>query len=352
MATITKRPKMDGSVSWRAQIRIERKGKIAYQETRNFHLKHNAEVWAVARETELETPGVLEKASKRGVTLGQLLGAYMDDTGVRMSRTKRFHLTFLQGTSLAQVDLSQLTQSQIIEHVRDRIEGGTQPATVNNDLVWLRTVARWAQPFDEYQVSVEEIESALVYCQRRGYISRTQSRERRPTTDELWRLSEYFNGPENRTNLPMQDIIWFAVHSARRLAEITRLLWSDNDYDERSGLVRDLKQPQQEADNKARFKYTTEAWEIIQRQPRNELRIFPYTSKSVGSAFTHACHLLGIHDLRFQDLRHEATSRLFEAGYSIPEIEQITLIRDWNTLGRYTHLNATDTPARMGMKTT
>ena len=38
------------------------------------------------------------------------------------------------------------------------------------------------------------------------------------------------------------------------------------------------------------------------------------------------------------DLRHEATSRLFEAGYSIVEVQQFTLHDSWGTLSRYTHL--------------
>jgi site-specific recombinase XerD len=48
--------------------------------------------------------------------------------------------------------------------------------------------------------------------------------------------------------------------------------------------------------------------------------------------------MLDIHDLRFHDLRHEATSRLFEAGYSIVEVQQFTLHDSWGTLSRYTHL--------------
>ena len=38
-----------------------------------------------------------------------------------------------------------------------------------------------------------------------------------------------------------------------------------------------------------------------------------------------ACKMLGIKDLHFHDLRHEATSRLFERGFSIVQAQQITL---------------------------
>lgn len=43
-------------------------------------------------------------------------------------------------------------------------------------------------------------------------------------------------------------------------------------------------------------------------------------------------------DLRFHDLRDEATSRLFERGYQIHEVAQFTLHESWNELKRYTHL--------------
>lgn len=78
----------------------------------------------------------------------------------------------------------------------------------------------------------------------------------------------------------------------------------------------------------------------MQRQPQipGEDRIFPFNSKSVGTAFTRACSKLGILDLCFHDLRHEATSRLFEQGYDIPEVAAVTLHSSWNELKRYTQL--------------
>jgi integrase len=45
----------------------------------------------------------------------------------------------------------------------------------------------------------------------------------------------------------------------------------------------------------------------------------------------------GIRDLRFHDLRHEAISRFFELGLSIPEVSLISGHRDARMLFRYTH---------------
>ena len=125
----------------------------------------------------------------------------------------------------------------------------------------------------------------------------------------------------------MLDIMWFAIGSARREAEICRLQWSDNDVEGRTGLVRDAKHPTAKEGNHKRFKYTAEAWKIVQAQPQTSEYIFPYDARSIGAAFTRACRVLGIADLRFHDLRHEATSRLFERGYQIHDITP----REWRT---------------------
>ncbi len=106
------------------------------------------------------------------------------------------------------------------------------------------------------------------------------------------------------------------------------------------GDAEDAKHPRAKIGNHRTFPLLGEAWDLVQRQPRiaGENRIFPYNSKSVGTSFTRACSALGIEDLWFHDLRHEATSRLFEQGYDIPEVAAVTLHASWNELKRYTQL--------------
>lgn len=80
---------------------------------------------------------------------------------------------------------------------------------------------------------------------------------------------------------------------------------------------------------------------ILEEQQRSQPiaeRAFPYNGRSVGSAFRRACRELDIVDLRFHDLRHEATSRLFEAGFDIPEVSLVTGHKDWKMLRRYLNL--------------
>ncbi|WP_318012219.1 tyrosine-type recombinase/integrase [Mesorhizobium sp. ESP6-5] len=45
-------------------------------------------------------------------------------------------------------------------------------------------------------------------------------------------------------------------------------------------------------------------------------------------------------DLRFHDLRHEAISRFFEMGLSLPEVALISGHKDARMLVRYAHFTA------------
>jgi integrase len=105
-------------------------------------------------------------------------------------------------------------------------------------------------------------------------------------------------------------------------------------------VIRDMKDPRHKAGNDFTFPLLGEAWPIVQRQPRIDERIFPYNSKSAGARYTRAKKTLKIVDLRFHDLRRECASRLFEAGYQIHEVAQVTGHKDLNTLWKiYTKLN-------------
>jgi len=65
-------------------------------------------------------------------------------------------------------------------------------------------------------------------------------------------------------------------------------------------------------------------------------------------AFRRATRRAGIEELRFHDLRHEATTRLFEKGLNIMEVASITGHKDLRMLRRYTHLKAEDLARNLG----
>ena len=138
------------------------------------------------------------------------------------------------------------------------------------------------------------------------------------------------------------DVVRFAVATALRRGEITRLQWADVHEAKRLVLVRDRKHPRRKSGNDEWIPLLGEAWTVLQRQPRGGPLVFPVHEQTLSKYFTWACRALGIADLHFHDLRHEGTSRLFEAGYQLEQVALVTGHKSWNMLRRYTQLRPED----------
>jgi integrase len=340
MATIRARKQADGTTRYTAIVRL-RKGKgVLHQETRTFAHRSAALTWAKHREVALEDPAALVQVKHGATTVAELIRWYIEAflPISKWQRSKQAHLKFLERCSLGKLDACDLSAALLIDHVRSRRAKGTGPATVANDLIWLGVVLRAAKNVRDLPVRPEIVLEARQACSELRLTGKARKRARRPTADELARLRDYFARRDKRAQIPMLSVMEFALTSARREAEICRLQWKDNDEATQTGMVRDAKHPTSKEGNHRRFKYPPGAWAVVKSQPRTSEFIFPYDPRSVGAAFTRACHFLEIADLRFHDLRHEATSRLFEMGYQIQEVAQFTLHDSWNELKRYTNL--------------
>jgi len=183
---------------------------------------------------------------------------------------------------------------------------------------------------------------ARIALARLGLVGQGNERDRRPTQDELDSLVAAFEDQK----IPVGRVIRSAVATATRQDEISRIEWADFDPQKKMLLIRDRKDPRRKSGNIQRIPLLDvtgyDACAIIEEQRYcvggDRGRIFPYNGKSVGTAFRRQCCNLKIEDLHFHDLRHEGTSRLFEAGFSIEQVSLVTGHKDWKMLRRYTHL--------------
>jgi integrase len=340
MPTIKVRKQTDGTTRYTAIVRIRRGGTILHRESRTFAHRSAALSWAKHREVALEDPGALTRVQHGAPSLAELIRWYIDnfESVSTWQRSKQAHLEFLERHPLGKARALSLTSSELIDHIRSRRAKGAGPATVANDLIWTGVVLRAAKSVTGLPVRPEIVQEAREACAELRLTGKARKRTRRPTPAELAQLRDYFARRDKRAEIPMQPIMEFALNSARRESEICRIERRGNDVRGRTGMVRDAKHPTKKDGNHRRFKYTPEAWAVVMAQPRNSEYIFPYDPKSIGAAFTRNCKLLGIKDLRFHDLRHEATSRLFERGYQIHEVAQFTLHDSWSELKRYANL--------------
>lgn len=213
------------------------------------------------------------------------------------------------------------------------------------DIGVIKMIITHATAVHGLDISSEPVDLARIALKRLGLIGKGTERDRRPTREELNRLFRCFDDNE-RLTLPMTRIVQFAVATAMRLDEICRVEWRDLDVERRMLLIRDRKNPCNKTGNDQRiplFDATGfDAWALVMAQGKQlgklEGKIFPYNSRSVGTAFRRACIEVTVKDLHFHDLRHEGTSHLFEAGFAIEQVSLVTGHKDWKMLRRYTHI--------------
>ena len=79
-----------------------------------------------------------------------------------------------------------------------------------------------------------------------------------------------------------------------------------------------------------------------QRSRQDTPTPFPVNANAFRLAWERLRKRADLCDLRFHDLRHEAISRFFEMGLSVPEVAVISGHKDARMLFRYTHLRAED----------
>lgn len=348
MGTITTRRRKDGSTGYTAQIRVKRDGELVHSESETFNRKALAQEWITRREAALDSQRARGEPLGKRMTVGELIGWYELRKREPWGRTKTLDLAKLKAGALKDKRSDRLTRQDIIAFIEQRRLDGAGPATASNDLIWLRQVFKSAAAVTGAPMPIAALDEAATFLRAERTIAKPKRRDRRLVGDEEQRILAHFERRDVRAEIPMHDLVRFALLTARRQEEITRLRWADLSQAKGVALLRDVKHPTKKQGNDKTFRMLAAAWAIIQAQPRieDEPRVFPYNSKSVGAAFTNAMPLLGIKDLRYHDLRHEATSRLFEKGYSIQEVAQFTLHESWATLKRYTHLKPEDVPER------
>jgi len=342
MGTIVARKRKDGTTAHLAQLLIKRDGTIVRREAKTFDRKQAASAWLERRETELARPGALERLAISDPPFCDVIDRYIAESKKEIGRTKAQVLRAIKRYDIANRRCSNITSADIVTFANQLVAKIT-PATVSNYLSHLSAVFAIARPAWGYPLDQTAMKDAFVVAKRLGVTSKSRSRDRRPTLEELDLLMIHFAERQKRrpSSVPMQKVIAFAIFSTRRLEEITRLRRADLDKEGSTILVRDMKNPGEKIGNDVWCDLPAEALQIILSMPLSTDEIFPFTTDAIGMGFTRACQFLDIEDLHFHDLRHDGVSRLFEIGRNIPQVAAVSGHRSWSSLKRYTHLRQT-----------
>lgn len=326
--------------SWRAIIR--RKGEPT--RSQSFPTKGMAQTWGERIEREIAQRRATGAVEADSMTLGTLIDWYMARDLIQLGRTKASDLKRIKGYEIAERVASGLRTQDYVKHAEARRKSGTGPATVLNDLIWIRQVLKAARASLGLNASLDALSDATAHLRETRTVAKAKMRKRRVSSDEEVALVKYLG--TRRKTIPMGDIVRFALATTRRQEEITRLRWNDIDQKKGTAWLDDVKHPTQKTGNRREFRILPDALAIIERQPRRSEYVFPYDPKTIGEYFRQATRMLGIADLHFHDLRHEAVSRLFERGYAIHEVAQFSLHDSWATLKRYANLRPEDVPEK------
>jgi integrase len=325
MASIRKR-----GTSWHAQVR-----KTGFPTlTRTFDTKDAAAQWAREEERRIDRGDVDPSAQRlKDIVLHEMLQRYEATVtcAKRSPDQERSKLAVLRRHSLARLPLSKLTSAAIADY-RDQRLRAVQAGTVRRELAVLRhclEVARkeWGIPLARNPVAAIAIPAA------------GKGRQRRLEPRDCERLNLAL---KSARSWYLRPIIELAIETGMRRGELLLLEWSNIDFDRNLALLEMTKN----GDSRS-VPLSSRAVAILIGLPKAEGRVFPIKPCTVRQAWVRLVERAGIKDLRLHDLRHEAISRFFELGLSIPEVALISGHKDPRMLFRYTHMRPEDVARKL-----
>ncbi len=306
----------------RYRVRVDWKG-MRYP-SKSFADLKTAKAYERKALTELQNKGVLVDTDiARTTKLKDMVIKYRDTISIRKKgySSEKGKLNNIANSDLGSKSLSHITSKDIAEYRDHMLSGGYAPATVKQYLALLSNI--YTKIINEWQIpTVQHVVKGV----KRPVVN--NSRERRLLGDEEERL---LANAGNQYDL--RNAIIIALETGMRQGEIASLKWQDVDLKKRHAYVRKSKSGLARTVRLSRI-----AIDTLQSMKSND-KVFIANAGDISRAFTRLVRLLEIEDLRFHDLRHEATSRFFERGLNIKQVQCMTGHETLEMLFRYVHLS-------------
>ncbi|MFW2440675.1 MAG: tyrosine-type recombinase/integrase [Arenicellales bacterium] len=341
MATINKTP----SSTWKAVIR-----KRGWPTTiKTFRTKRDAQDWARRTEDEMVRGMYIDRAGADRILLKDAMDRYLRE----VSSTKRKTTSYAEGhkakalkEKLGSYSLAAITPDLVAEYRDARLNEDKSSNTVRLELSLLSHL---------FTIAIKEWRLGLFYNPVANIRKPTPppGRDRRLSADEEQKL---FKACDKHSNPMLGWIARIALYTGMRAGEIKTLTHKQVNMDNRTIHLTETKNGSVRT-----VPLTRAATEVFRTALNNPIRpidtdlIFwgepgrdgkrrPYEFRP---AWTRTVKNTGIEGLRFHDLRHEAVSRLVEAGLGDQEVAAISGHKSMQMLKRYTHLRAEDLVERL-----
>jgi len=341
MATITRTP----SNTWKAIVR-----KRGWPTTiKTFRTKRDAQDWARRTEDEMVRGVYIDRAESDRLLLKQALDRYLGEVSATKkpsTHSAERHKAKALKAELGDYSLAAITPDLVAGYRDKRLEAGKSASTVRLELSLLSHL---------FTIAIKEWRVGLVYNPVANIRKPAppQGRNRRLTAEEERKLLQACDGHSN----PMLGwIVRIALYTGMRAGEIKSLTRSQVNLDKRLVYLTETK------NGSARtVPLTREAVAVFRAALDTPLRPDDTDLVFFGEPgrdgirrpyeFRPAWHRIlketGIRGFRFHDLRHEAVSRLVEAGLGDQEVSAISGHKSMQMLKRYTHLRAEDLVERL-----
>ena len=330
MATFVSRKGPNGKRVWQAKIR--RRGYPPQSGT--FDSKAKAETWARLIESEMDRGAFIPRTDAEGTTLSEMLDRYEHEvTSHKRGKGETSIIKWWRESDLACRPMARIRGKDVADTIKNKEGEGVGPKTIVAHLALLRhlfNIARKEWGMESLGNPVEMVRKPKL----------PQGRTRRLVDDEESRLLEAARAYGGE----IQHLIPWAIETAMRRGEIAAMRWEHLDKKARVLLI-----PETKTGTPRRVPLSSSALQVLDALPRQiDGSVWSMCADSISQAFERVCKAAGIEGLTFHDLRHEATSRLFEKDLNPMQVAAITGHKTLQMLKRYTHLRAEDLVERLG----
>lgn len=306
----------------RYQVQIRRLGVCSI--SRSFHTHKDAQAWARHMEVQADRrdlPPDIKALQK--ITLGELVVRYRDTVSPkkRTGKAERIILGAFLLHPICRRLVSDITRTDFAAYRDERLKE-IKPSSLKRELVPVHHLYELAKR--EWGLPIRDNPVAKL-----GLKASDTKRERRLAEGELQKLLE---ATGQCLNPLIVSIIKLAILTGLRRGELLAARWTDVDWARKA-----LHIPHTKNGHPRFIPLTTETLRLLGALPRTDVRIFPLTGNAVRLSWERLRRRAGLVDLRLHDLRHEAISRFFEKGLTVPEVAMLSGHRDPRMLLRYSH---------------
>jgi len=341
MATIVKTE----SGTWKALIR--RTGWPTTSKT--FRTKRDADDWSRRTEDEMVRGVFVQRTTSEKMSIADAFDRYNREvvpTKKNSTQLREAGRLKLLKMHFGKYSLAAITPELVAKFRDNRLEEGKSNNTVRLELALLGHL---------FTTAIKEWHIGLAYNPVAN-IRKPSAGEGRNHRLSVENQIKLFNAVNKHSNPMLGWIVQLAIETGMRQSEILNLKTYQLDLSRRIVSLNDTKN-----DSPRTVPLTKHATEVLQYAITNPLRpddtdlVFfgepgkdkkrkPYQLNKVWIQIKKD---MGFADLHFHDLRHEAVSRLVEAGLSDQEVASISGHKSMQMLRRYTHLRAEDLVAKL-----